>query len=124
MKLWSGIVTEKIQASKAFYVTYFNCEVLFDSDWFILLNLGGCELGFMLPEQDSQAAIFRKPFTGQGIWIAIDVEDAAAEFDRLKQTDIEIIEPLKQEPWGDYHFVVRDPNGIGVDIVQHNAPAP
>lgn len=27
---------------------------------------------------------------------------------------------LRDEPWGDRHFVVVDPNGIGVDIVQRN----
>lgn len=25
---------------------------------------------------------------------------------------------LRDEPWGDRHFVVVDPNGIGVDVVQ------
>jgi uncharacterized glyoxalase superfamily protein PhnB len=26
--------------------------------------------------------------------------------------------PLRDEPWGDRHFAVVDPNGIGVDVLQ------
>ena len=41
MKLWSGVVTEHLQACRDFYVRLFQCRVLFDSDWFVLLELGG-----------------------------------------------------------------------------------
>jgi len=116
--LWSGVITEQVEASKAFYLEHLGCEVLFDSEWFVLLKLGGGELGFMLPNLEAQASIFRAAFTGQGLWITIDVADVEAEFERLQQAAVEIVEPLKREDWGDYHFVIRDPNGIGVDIVQ------
>ena len=43
MKLWSGVVTEHLQACRDFYVRLFQCRVLFDSDWFVLLELGGGE---------------------------------------------------------------------------------
>ncbi|MEO1592154.1 MAG: VOC family protein [Cyanobacteria bacterium J06632_22] len=121
--LWSGIITEQVQASKAFYVQHFSCEVLFESDWFVLLQLGGGELGFMLPNLDAQAGIFRTAFNGSGLWITIDVENVEAQFERLQQSNVDIVEPLKREAWGDYHFVVRDPNGIGVDVVERPAGA-
>lgn len=119
MKLWSGIITEKLEASKAFYSRLFDCEVIFDSDWFVLLRLGQSELGFMLPNLEAQAPIFRPPFLGQGVWITIDVDDAKAEYQRIATMGVPIEVELRDEPWGDRHFVVIDPNGIGVDIVQH-----
>jgi uncharacterized glyoxalase superfamily protein PhnB len=30
---------------------------------------------------------------------------------------------LRDEPWGDRHFTIRDPNGIAIDIVTYS-PAP
>ncbi len=119
MKFWSGVITEKITESKDFYVNLFACEVIFESDWFLLLGLGGSELGFMLPELESQASVFHKPFQGQGIWIAVDVEDVDAEYARIKGMGIPIEVDIRDEPWGDRHFALRDPNGIGVDVVQH-----
>lgn len=118
MKFWSGVVTEKLKESKEFYVRLFGCEVVYDSDWFVLLQLGPSELGFMQPGLETQAPIFRSAFSGQGIWITVDVEDVDAEYKRIREMGVALEVALKDEPWGDRHFVVRDPNGIGVDIVQ------
>ncbi len=119
MKLWTGIVTEKIQESKDFYTRLFGCEVVFESDWFILLQLGESELGFMLPDLESQSAAFKPAFQGQGVWVAIDVEDVDQEYQRIKAMDAAIVLDVRDEPWGDRHFVLFDPNGVGVDVVQH-----
>ena len=118
MKLWSGIVTPHVQASRDFYVRLFGCNIVFESDWFVLLELGGGEIGFLLPGLEAQAKPFRAPLQGQGMWITIDVEDVDATCARFQQMDVNIEVPLRDEPWGDRHFVVLDPNGIGVDVVQ------
>jgi catechol 2,3-dioxygenase-like lactoylglutathione lyase family enzyme len=53
MKLWTGVVTDKLRESKDFYVRLFGCEVIYESDWVVLLQLGSSELGFMLPNLES-----------------------------------------------------------------------
>lgn len=120
MKFWTGVVTEKVCESKDFYVRLFGCEVLYqgENDWVVLLQLGQSELGFMKPNLESQAAIFRKPLCGQGMWIVVDVENVDAEYQRIQSLGVPIEVELRDEPWGDRHFVVIDPNGIGVDVVQ------
>jgi uncharacterized glyoxalase superfamily protein PhnB len=123
MKPWTGIVTEAVQASKHFYQRLFDAEIIYEGEdgWIVLLRLGEGELGFMKSGLASQAPIFRPAFEGRGLWIAIDVDDAAAEYRRLCALDAPIELPLRDEPWGDRHFVVRDPNGVGVDVVQRIA---
>jgi catechol 2,3-dioxygenase-like lactoylglutathione lyase family enzyme len=118
MKFWSGVVTENLSESKEFYMRLFGCLVIYDSDWFVLLQLGSSELGFMKPGLETQAPIFRTAFSGQGVWITVDVEDVDAEYKRITAMGVPLELELRDEPWGDRHFVVRDPNGIGVDIVQ------
>ncbi len=122
MKLWSGVVTEKVQESKDFYVRLFGCDVIYEGEggWFVLLQLGSGELGFMKPNLESQAAIYRPAFQGQGVWIVVDVADVDSEYQRLQAIGVPIEVALRDEPWGDRHFVVVDPNGIGVDVVQRN----
>lgn len=121
MKIWSGVITDKVEESKDFYVSLFGCEVIYEGDnnWFVLLKLGESELGFMKPGLRSQATIYRAAFQGQGVWIAIDVDDVDAEYQRIKSLGTLIEADIRDEPWGDRHFVVVDPNGIGVDVVQH-----
>ncbi|KAB2325678.1 glyoxalase/bleomycin resistance/extradiol dioxygenase family protein [Betaproteobacteria bacterium SCN1] len=124
MKFWTGVITEKVQESKDFYVRLFGCEVLYEGEggWFVLLRLGGGELAFMRPGLASQAEIFRRPFAGQGMWVAVEADDVDREYARLQALGAEIAVALRDEPWGDRHFVVVDPNGIGVDVVQHGHP--
>lgn len=123
MKLWTGIVTEAVQASKDFYTGLFGAELVYEGEggWIVLLKLGESELGFMRPDLALQAPIFRPAFGGQGVWLALEVADAEAEQRRLTALGVPIEVALRDEPWGDRHFVVRDPNGIGVDCVQRLA---
>lgn len=124
MKMWPGVITEHIEASKDFYLKYFSAQVIYEGDdsWFLLLKIGDNELGFMKPQQPTQAPVFRSKFAGSGVWLAIEVEDAASEFQRLSEMGAPVVVPLKDEPWGDRHFALEDPNGIGVDVVQRIAP--
>ncbi len=122
MKLWTGVVTEKVQESKDFYVRLFGAEVIYEGEggWFSLLEFGACELGFMKPNLESQADILKSAFQGKGIWLVFDVKDVEAEYKRIQALGVPIELALRNEPWGDRHFVVVDPNGIGVDIVQRD----
>lgn len=124
MKIWTGIVTDKIQESKDFYTRFFSCNVLYDSEWFILLELGGGELGFLLPSMPQQDPRFQTPSSGTGLFIVVDVEDVDAEFDRMREMGAPILFPVRQEEWGDRHFAISDPTGVPVDIVSRIEVAP
>ena len=69
---------------------------------------------------DSQAGVFKSAFEGKGMWLVFDVKDVDAEYKRFQSMGVPIEVALRNEPWGDRHFVVVDPNGIGVDIVQRD----
>ncbi|MBZ2188780.1 VOC family protein [Alcanivorax sp. JB21] len=117
MHLWSGIITEKVTESRDFYVRLFGCDVLFDEPWCVVLRFGDSEVGFMQPELPQQAPVFRGAYPGQGVWFTLDVDDVDAEHARLSALGVPIAVSLRDEDWGDRHFSVIDPNGIGVDIV-------
>ncbi|MDF2178097.1 VOC family protein [Aliiglaciecola sp. CAU 1673] len=119
MKIWSGIITDKLATSREFYLKLLDAEVLFESEWFVLLTSGDNQLGLMLPNLDNQAPMFRAPVKGPGVWLAIDVDDVDAHYRRVKSLGIPIALDIRDEPWGDRHFAVTDPNGIGVDFVRH-----
>ncbi|MET0464429.1 MAG: VOC family protein [Chitinophagaceae bacterium] len=123
MKLNAGIITTKLEESKKFYQEVLGFGIRYESDWFVLLHTpdGNDEIAFMLPDQASQAAVFKPVFGGKGVFLTIEVEDADAEYKRIKELKIPIEVELKDEEWGDRHFAILDPNGIGVDIVKHTA---
>lgn len=122
MRMHTGFITEKLEESKQFYVSVFGFEVQFESDWFVLFKTGDYELAFMKPNHPSQRPIFQSPYGGRGAWVTIEVEDVDAEFERVKQSGVPIEIELRDEEWGDRHFAVVDPNGIGVDVITYSPP--
>lgn len=117
MQMYTGIITTKLLESKAFYTQYFGFETIYEAEWFVLLKRGPYELAFMQPELEGQHSLFRPAFS-QGVWLALEVDDVHAEYKRLQAGSAPILTAVKDEEWGDRHFVMQDPNGMGVDIYQ------
>lgn len=123
-KLNAGIITEKLEATKDFYTNNLGFGVTFENDFYLLLHTPNhhAELSFLLPNHPSQQAMFQTPFNGKGVYLTIEVEDVDAYYKELQEKGIPIALELRDEPWGDRHFSIIDPNGIGVDIVTYAAP--
>ena len=50
--------------------------------------------------------------------------DAAAEHARLLAEGVEVVQPLRDEVFGQRHFIAVDPNGILLDIITPIEPDP
>jgi len=124
MKLNAGIITEKLAETKSFYTQTLGFGVTFENEFYILLHTPNkeAEISFLLPNHPSQKPLFHKPFQGQGMYLTIEVEDVDKIYRELKQKGIKIEIEIRNEPWGDRHFAIQDPNGIGIDIVKYSAP--
>ncbi|MCF0041618.1 VOC family protein [Dyadobacter fanqingshengii] len=121
MKLNAGIVTSKIAETKAFYTKTLGFGVTFENEFYLLMHTPGreAEISFLLPEHPSQQPLFHQPFTGQGMFLTIEVEDVDKLYNDLKKKGADIKIDLRDEPWGDRHFAIADPNGIGIDLVKY-----
>ncbi|GAA0355152.1 hypothetical protein GCM10009092_19290 [Bowmanella denitrificans] len=118
------MVTGDLTSIKTFYQSVFGFEaVFFDSAFYLhLLHPGtGIQLGFMLPELANQPDFLHPMMQTQGYVISLEVQDAAAAFEQAKQMQLNIAMELKEEPWGQIHFMLTDPGGFKVDVVQHLA---
>lgn len=124
MKLNSGIITTKLSESKAFYTSTLGFGVTFENEFYLLLHTPDkeAEISFLLPNHPSQQPLFHKPFQGQGVYLTIEVDDVDKIYSELKKKGIPIKIDLRNEPWGDRHFAIEDPNGVGIDIVKYSAP--
>jgi uncharacterized glyoxalase superfamily protein PhnB len=56
------------------------------------------------------------------MYLTIEVEDVDLIYSKLKKQGVDIKVELRNEPWGDRHFAIQDPNGIGIDIVTYSPP--
>ncbi len=124
MKLNAGVITTKLSESKEFYTRLLGFGVTFENEFYILLHTPNreSEISFLLPDHPSQQPFFQKPFLGQGMYLTIEVDDVDKIYGELKKKGVIIKIELRDEPWGDRHFAIEDPNGIGIDIVTYSPP--
>jgi len=124
MKLNAGILTEKLAKTKKFYTEVLDFGVSFENEFYLLVHTPdhSAELSFLLPNHPTQQPFFHKPFNGEGMYLTIEVEDIDKLYEEIKKKDIKIQVEVRDEPWGDRHFAIQDPNGIGIDIVKYTKP--
>lgn len=123
MKLNAGIVTNKLIETKTFYTAVLGFGVTFENEFYLLMHTPNkeAEISFLLPNHPSQQALFQQPFDGQGVYLTIEVEDVDKLYIDLKKQGVDIKIDIRNEPWGDRHFAIQDPNGIGIDIVKYSS---
>lgn len=127
--LYPLITTPDLFAARDFHIRHFGLEVLFQASWFVYLTrpgqdgTRGATLAFMHPDHPSNPP-GPESFDGRGMILTIEVEDAAAAHDQLRQDGAPILYPLTDEPWGQRRFMTRDPAGVQIDIVQQTRPEP
>ena len=122
--IYPVFVTKDLTATKEFYSTWFDLKPVFESSFFILLVSEGSSrsVGFLSEDHPSSPPSSPAMNAQAGVFLTLQVEDAKAEFDRLKKAGLKISYELKDEPWGQRRFGVVDPNGMYVDVVQQTEP--
>jgi len=125
MKLNTGFITNKLKETSDFYQHVLQFGISFENDFYILMHTPDqqAQLAFLLPNHPGQQKLFQPAFGGEGAFITIEVPDADAEYKRIQLLNIPIEISIRNEPWGDRHFAIVDPNGIGIDFVTYSAPS-
>lgn len=122
--LYPLIQVRDVAATARFYIAHFGFVPVFESDWYVQLRGGskGQELAIIAHDHDSIPPAGRQPSVG--VILSFEVEDAAAEAQRLAQAGIPLAQPLRDEVFGQRHVIVADPNGILIDIITPIDPDP
>ena len=79
----------------------------------------GIQLGFLVPDHSSQPAFLHQKLHTDGYVISLEVNEASQVWQQAQAMDLEIAMQLKREDWGQIHFMVKDPAGFTLDLVEH-----
>ncbi|MDJ0988950.1 MAG: VOC family protein [Desulfobacterales bacterium] len=116
-------IVPDIEKAKVFYTEHFDFESAFENEWYLhLVSASGIQIGFMLPDQPTQPAMFHPSYEGRGVIFSLEVEDVDAAYAEARERDLKVVLDLRSEDWGQRHFCIEDPNGIHLDVVQEIAP--
>lgn len=118
------VLTDHVRTARDFFTTHFGFDVTFDSDWYVSLKHRDAphyELAFLRHDHDTIPATGRA--RAQGILLNFEVADATREWDRLRATGAPVLLPIRDEAFGQRHFILEGPGGVMIDIIENIAPA-
>lgn len=117
------IVTDRKEACRDFWIRHLGFTSGFDSTWFCWLSGEGhtASIAFMTPDHPS-APPGPESFGGKGTCFELQVEDAAAAFEKVTASGLLVEYPLTDEPFGQRRFGFHDPSGLWIDIVEQIEP--
>ena len=118
------IGTHDVATTADFYRTHFRFDTAFEADFYVSLRLRSeppFELGIVDCTHPSVPEGFRKP--AQGLILNLEVDDVDQEYERLCGAGLPIDLEIKDEDWGQRHFITHDPNGVLIDVIRPTVPS-
>jgi catechol 2,3-dioxygenase-like lactoylglutathione lyase family enzyme len=119
------LMVDDPRAAAAFYVRFLGFKESFSIDWYVSLRhveRPESELAFVKADHGSIPAGHGVP--SRGVLLNFEVEDAAGEYARLvRSAGLEPLLPLRDEAFGQRHFILRDPAGNLVDVIENIPPS-
>lgn len=122
--LFPVLCTESVSESHSFYKNLFGMQAAFEIDWYVQLQSpdnNSIQIAFVKTDHPSVPERFQD--MPAGTIVTLEVEDADRYYSKAKELGLVIEVPLRDEPWGQRHFMVVDPSGVLVDVVKLIEPS-
>jgi catechol 2,3-dioxygenase-like lactoylglutathione lyase family enzyme len=122
--LFPDLCTEDVAACRDFYTQLFDMKVVFENDWYAQLQHPEdprIQIAFVQRSHESVPAGDRRE--AAGVIVTFETDDATALHARAEGQGLPIVQPLRDEAWGQRHFMTRDPAGLLVDVAQLIPPS-
>ncbi len=118
------LMTSDVAGTAAFYERHFRFAAAFTTDWYVhqtSIDDPATNLAIIDVNHETIPADGRTPVAG--LILNFEVEDVDAEYARLVGEGLPMLIPLRDEPFGQRHFITRDPNGVLIDVITPIEPS-
>jgi len=122
--LFPVICSNNLPECKTFYESLLGLTTAFEIDWYIQMlspTDANLQIAFVARDHESVPAEFR--LEPQGVVVTVEMDDVDTVYQRALSLKLPIIKALRDEAWGQRHFMTRDPNNLIVDLVQMIEPS-
>jgi len=118
------LLSGNVSRAAEFYITHFRFQPLYQADWYVhLQSLDDPTVNLGLVAQDHETI----PRIGRGrtggILLNFEVENPDSHYTRLQAEGIPIALGLRDEAFGQRHFIVEGPDGVLIDVIRPIPPS-
>lgn len=117
------LMVSDVESTAAFYIRYFDFQPLFQADWYVHLQSQTDEsVNLAILNGDHDTIPEGRRGRASGLLINFEVEDVDAVYSRALKEELPILLELRDEPFGQRHFITADPNGVLIDVIKPIEP--
>ncbi|ODT17567.1 MAG: glyoxalase [Kaistia sp. SCN 65-12] len=117
------IMTRDVAGTAAFYIKHFGFAALFDSGWYVHLQAtADARVNLAVLDGTHETIPESGRGTVSGLLLNFEVEDVDAEHARLTAAGLPMLLELRDEAFGQRHFITADPNGVLIDVIKPIPP--
>ncbi len=110
------LMTADVFGTAAFWSRHFDLQPAFESDWYVHLTRQGFDIA-VLDRDHATIPAEGRGRTADGILVNLEVEDVDSAYRRAVADGLSILLPLRDDAFGQRHFITRDPNGVLIDVI-------
>ncbi|RWP65733.1 VOC family protein [Mesorhizobium sp.] len=118
------LMTGDVAGTKTFYVTHFGFKPLFESDWYVhLQSTEDRRVNLGIVQGDHETIPEEGRGRTSGLLINFEVKNPDAVYERVTAAGLPILCSLRDEAFGQRHFITKDPNGVLIDVIKPIPPS-
>lgn len=120
------ICTDRLTESRDFYHRHFGFDVVFEADWYVHMERrdadgGAHQIAFILPDHETLPPAYRR--LTAGLVVSLEFNEVDALYEKMRHAGARIAQDLRDEEFGQRHFMAEDPNGLLIDIIKLIPPS-
>ncbi len=118
------LMVDDVTATANFYSCHFGFAPAFTSDWYIHLALPDePAVNLAILQGDHQTIPAAGRGRSAGLLLNVEVADVDAVHAHAQAEGLPILLSLRDEAFGQRHFITRDPNGVLIDVITPIPPS-
>lgn len=119
------ILTRDVSGTAAFFTSHFGFAPQFTAQWYVhLQSVSDPAVNLAVLDADhSTIPVEARGCEVSGLILNFEVEDVDAEYERLTAAGLPVLLPLRDEDFGQRHFITADPNGVLIDVIKPIPPS-
>ncbi len=119
------IMTDRVAETATFWRDNFSFAPAFEADWYVhLQSTEDPSVNIAILRGDHETIPAKGRGHAAGLIINFEVADVDSVYDAVVASNLPILLPLRDEPFGQRHFITEDPNGVLIDVIKPIPPSP
>ena len=112
------LMVRDVPATSAFYIRHLDFRPMFEADWYVHLQSNhDAAVNLAILNRDHSTIPATKQTQASGILLNFEVEDVDLAYDRAQRENLPILLSLRNEEFGQRHFITQDPEGVLIDVI-------